>query len=40
MAVVENRENLKAYVLRALGSPLITVDVATEQLEDRIDEAI
>lgn len=40
MAVVANREQLKAYVLRALGAPLINIDVATEQLEDRIDEAI
>lgn len=40
MAIVTNRETLKAYVLRALGAPLINIDVATEQLEDRVDEAI
>ena len=34
MALVTNREQLKGYVLRALGAPLITIDVATEQLED------
>ena len=37
---VTNREEFKSYVLRALGAPLITIDVATEQLEDRVDEAI
>lgn len=37
---VTNREEFKSYILRALGAPLITIDVATEQLEDRIDEAI
>ena len=37
---VTNREGLKNYALRALGAPLITIDVADEQTEDRIDEAI
>jgi hypothetical protein len=37
---VTNREEFKQYVLRALGHPLITVDVSTDQLEDRISEAI
>ena len=40
MATVVNREQLKAYVFRALGAPLINIDVAAEQIEDRIDEAI
>ena len=40
MAAVTNREEFKAYILRALGAPLINIDVATEQLEDRVDEAI
>lgn len=39
MAVV-NREQLKSYAFRALGAPLITIDIADEQAEDRIDEAI
>jgi len=39
MAVI-NREGLKSYALRALGAPLITIDVADEQAEDRIDEAL
>jgi len=37
---VTNREGLKNYALRALGAPLITIDIADEQAEDRIDEAL
>lgn len=37
---VTNRDQLKEYALRALGAPLITIDIADEQAEDRIDEAI
>jgi hypothetical protein len=40
MAVVTNKEELKGYVLRGLGSPLIQIDVTDEQMEDRIDEGI
>lgn len=40
MANISNRSELKEYILRALGSPLIIVDVADEQVDDRIDEAI
>ena len=40
MATVTNREELKKYCLRSLGSPLINIDVSNEQMEDRIDEAI
>lgn len=32
--------SLKEYVLRALGSPVIEVNVAEQQLEDRIDDAL
>jgi hypothetical protein len=35
-----NRQELIDYCLRALGEPVIEVNVPTEQLEDRIDEAI
>jgi len=38
--IVNSRESLKQYCLRALGCPVITVNVADEQLEDRIDESI
>lgn len=37
---VTNREELKQYALRALGHPLVEVDITDEQMEDRIDEAI
>lgn len=37
---VTNREELKQYALRALGAPLVDIDITDEQMEDRIDEAI
>jgi len=40
MANVTNRQELKQYCLRSLGSPLINIDISDEQMEDRIDEAI
>ena len=38
--IVTNRDQLKEYVLRALGAPLVTIDVTEEQIDDRIDQAI
>jgi hypothetical protein len=37
---LSSREDLKQYCLRALGAPVIEINVADEQLEDRIDEAL
>jgi len=37
---VTNREEFKQYALRALGAPIVDVDITDEQMEDRIDEAI
>lgn len=37
---VANREELKEYALRALGAPLVDIDITDEQMEDRVDEAI
>jgi len=37
---VTTREGLKQYALRALGAPVLQINVADEQLEDRLDEAI
>ena len=37
---VTTREQLKQYALRALGAPVLSINVADEQLEDRLDEAI
>ena len=40
MAEPATRENLKQYALRALGKPVIEVNVDDDQLEDRLDEAL
>lgn len=40
MPPVSSREELKQYCLRELGAPLIKINVADEQLEDRLDEGI
>lgn len=38
--MVTSREGLKQYALRSLGAPALQINVADEQLEDRLDEAI
>lgn len=40
MAKVTSRETLKSYCLRALGDPVIEINVDDDQVEDRIDEAL
>ena len=40
MASPNSRQTLIDYCLRALGAPLLEINVADEQLEDRIDEAM
>lgn len=37
---IQSREDFKAYCLRALGSPVVSINVADEQVEDRIDDAL
>lgn len=37
---VSSRQDLISYALRKLGAPVITIDVAQEQVEDRVDEAL
>lgn len=37
---VASREQLKQYALRALGAPVLEINVDEDQLEDRIDEAL
>ena len=37
---ITSRETLKQYCLRALGKPVIEINVEDDQVEDRIDEAI
>ena len=40
MAIPTTRQELKEYALRALGSPVIEINVEDSQLEDRMDEAL
>lgn len=40
MARPRSREALKEYCLRRLGHPVIQINVAPEQIEDRIDDAL
>ena len=37
---IQSREDLKQYCLRALGAPVLEINVDDEQLEDRLDEAL
>jgi hypothetical protein len=37
---VSSRESLKQYALRALGAPVLEINVDDDQLEDRLDEAL
>ena len=38
MAAVSTRTGLKEYALRALGAPVLEINVDDDQIEDRIDE--
>lgn len=40
MAQPSSREELAQYCLRQLGSPVISIAISEEQLDDRIDEAL
>ena len=40
MAVPSTKATLKEYCLRALGKPVIDINVDDEQVDDRIDEAV
>ena len=40
MAIVTTRTDLEEYCLRKLGAPVIDINVADEQIDDRIDEAL
>lgn len=40
MAIVTTRTGLEEYCLRKLGFPVIDINVADEQIDDRIDEAL
>jgi len=40
MAVPTSRTGLKDYCLRALGFPVVEINIDDDQIEDRIDQAI
>lgn len=40
MAIPTTRQELKSYCLRALGAPVLEVNIDDDQLDDRIDEAL
>lgn len=40
MAIISSRSGLTDYCLRALGHPVIEINVDDDQIDDRIDEAI
>ena len=40
MAVPNSKATLKEYCLRALGKPVIEINVDDDQVDDRIDEAV
>mgnify|MGYP000019670849 CR=1 FL=1 len=40
MAVPNTKATLKEYCLRALGKPVIDINVDDDQVDDRIDEAV
>ncbi len=40
MAIVTSRSELAEHALRALGAPVIEINVDPDQVEDRIDDAI
>jgi len=40
MPLVNSRETLKQYCLRALGAPVLEINVDDDQLEDRLEEAL
>jgi hypothetical protein len=40
MAIANTREQFKLYCLRKLGHPVIEINVDSDQIDDRIDEAL
>ena len=40
MAKVTSRIELEEYCLRALGAPVLEINIDEDQLDDRIDEAL
>lgn len=40
MSTINNRDDFKTYCLRRLGFPVIEINVDSDQIEDRIDDAL
>ena len=40
MAQPQSREDFKDFILRKIGAPVIQINVADEQVDDRVDEAV
>ena len=40
MAIVRTREDLINHCLRSLGEPFLQINVAPEQLDDKVDDAL
>jgi hypothetical protein len=40
MAIPRTRQEFKDYLLRALGAPILRINVTDEQVDDRIEEAL
>ena len=40
MAQPQSREEFIQYILRKIGAPVIQINVAEEQIDDRVDEAV
>ena len=40
MAKPASRQELKEYALRQLGAPVLEINIADEQLDDRLDDAL
>lgn len=40
MAKLKSRQDLIDYCLRRLGAPVLKIDIAPDQIEDRVDEAM
>lgn len=40
MALIQSRQDMKDYALRALGAPLVEIDITPESMDDCIEEAL
>lgn len=40
MPLIRSRDSLREYCFRALGAPVVEINIADEQVEDRLDDAL